>query len=36
VIPGKLDGDRHAANRLYLEGLAIGLMRPVLNIDVER
>lgn len=31
-----LDGDEHAANRFYLEDLAIGLMRPVLNIDVER
>ena len=32
----KLDGDRHAANRFYLEDLAIGLMRPPLNVDVER
>ena len=31
-----LDGDDHAANRFYLEDLAIGLMRPILNIDVER
>jgi hypothetical protein len=31
-----LDGDQHAANRFYLEDLAIGLMRPALNIDVER
>jgi len=31
-----LDGDEHAANRFYLEDLAIGLMRPPLNIDVER
>jgi hypothetical protein len=32
----ELDGDDHAANRFYLEDLAIGLMRPILNIDVER
>jgi hypothetical protein len=32
----ELDGDEHAANRFYLEDLAIGLMRPILNIDVER
>lgn len=31
-----LDGDRHAANRFYLEDLAIGLMRPPLNVDTER
>lgn len=31
-----LDGDDHAANRFYLEDLAIGLMRPALNIDIER
>jgi hypothetical protein len=31
-----LDGDLHAANRFYLEDLAIGLMRPLLNVDVER
>jgi len=31
-----LDGDNHAANRFYLEDLAIGLMRPMLNIDIER
>lgn len=31
-----LDGDRHAANRFYLEDLAIGLMRPPFNVDVER
>ncbi len=31
-----LDGDDHAANRFSLEDLAIGLMRPVLNVDVER
>lgn len=32
----KLDGDEHAANRFYLEDLAIGLMRPPLNVDIER
>jgi hypothetical protein len=32
----ELDGDRHAANRFYLEDYAVGLMRPPLNIDVER
>jgi len=31
-----LDGDDHAANRFYLEDLAIGLMRPPINMDVER
>jgi len=31
-----LDGDEHAANRFYLENLAIGRMRPLLNMDVER
>jgi hypothetical protein len=31
-----LDGDQPAANRFYLEDLAIGLMRPALNIDIER
>ncbi len=31
-----LDGDDHAANRFFLEDLAIGLMRPILNVDVER
>lgn len=31
-----LHGDDHAANRFYLEDLAIGLMRPVFNVDVER
>jgi hypothetical protein len=31
-----LDGDGHAANRFYLEDLAIGLMRPPLNVDIER
>ncbi len=31
-----LDGDEHAANRFYLENLAIGRMRPVFNFDVER
>lgn len=32
----ELDDDAHAANRFYLENFAIGLMRPVLNIDIER
>lgn len=32
----ELHGDEHAANRFYLENLAIGMMRPPLNIDVER
>jgi len=31
-----LDGSDHAANRFYLEDLAIGLMRPPFNVDVER
>ena len=31
-----LDGPIHAANRFYLEDMAIGLMRPPLNVDVER
>lgn len=31
-----LGGDSQAANRFYLEDLAIGLMRPPLNIDIER
>ncbi len=31
-----LDGDDHAANRFYLEDLAIGRMRPPLNVDIER
>ena len=31
-----LDGDAHAANRFYLEDLAIGLMRPPFNVDIER
>jgi hypothetical protein len=32
----ELDEDVNAANRFYLEDLAIGLMRPPLNIDIER
>ncbi len=32
----ELDGDAHAANRFYLEDLAIGLMHPPLNVDIER
>jgi hypothetical protein len=31
-----LGGDHHAANRFYLEDLGVGLMRPPLNIDIER
>jgi hypothetical protein len=31
-----LDGDEKAAARFYLEDLAIGLMCPILNVDVER
>jgi hypothetical protein len=31
-----LSADQHAANRFYLEDLAIGLMRPPFNVDVER
>jgi len=31
-----LNGDDHAANRFYLEDLAIGLMRPPFNVDIER
>lgn len=31
-----LNGDAHAANRFYLEDMAVGLMRPALNIDIER
>jgi hypothetical protein len=29
-------GDDHAANRFYLEDYTVGLMRPALNIDIER
>jgi len=32
----EMHGDEHAANRFYLEDLAIGLMRPPLNVDIER
>jgi hypothetical protein len=32
----ELEGDGQAANRFYLENLAIGLMRPILNVDIER
>jgi hypothetical protein len=32
----ELDGDDHAADRFYLEDLAIGLMRPPFNVDIER
>jgi len=31
-----LDGNDHAANRFYLEDLAIGPMRPPFNVDIER
>ncbi len=32
----ELDGDRQAPNRFYLEDMALGLMRPPLNVDIER
>ncbi len=32
----ELDGEKHAANRFYLEDMAIGRMRPPLNVDIER
>jgi len=32
----ELHGDLHAANRFYLEDMAIGAMRPCLNVDIER
>jgi hypothetical protein len=32
----ELHGDEHAASRFYLEDLAVGLMLPILNIDVVR
>lgn len=31
-----IDGADNAANRFYLEDMAIGLMHPPLNVDVER
>jgi len=31
-----LDGDDNGVNRFYLEDLAIGLMRPPFNVDIER
>jgi hypothetical protein len=31
-----LDGDINAANRFYLEDLAIGMMKPPFNVDIER
>lgn len=31
-----LNGDAHAVNRFYLEDLAIGMMHPPINVDVER
>ncbi len=30
-----LDGDEHAAHRFYLEDLAIGMMHPPFNVDIE-
>lgn len=32
----ELDGDAHAGNRFYLEDLAVGLMLPPFNVDIER
>jgi hypothetical protein len=32
----ELHGDQQAANRFYLEDLAIGLMGPPLIVDIER
>lgn len=32
----ELPGDEHAVDRFYLEDLAIGRMRPPINVDVER
>ena len=32
----ELDGEKHAANRFYLEDMAIGRMRPPFNVDIER
>lgn len=32
----ELHGDDHAANRFYLEDLAVGQFRPPLNLDIER
>lgn len=31
-----LHGDVNGANRFYLEDLAVGLMRPPINVDIER
>jgi len=31
----ELDGEKHAANRFYLEDMAIGRMRPPFNVDIE-
>jgi hypothetical protein len=31
-----LDGDARAATRVYLEDLAISLMRPPFSVDIER
>ncbi len=32
----ELHGAEHSANRFYLEDLAIGRMKPVINVDIER
>jgi len=32
----ELHANEHAANRFYLEDMAIGRMRPCLNVDIER
>jgi len=32
----ELNGEKHAVNRFYLEDMAIGRMRPPLNVDIER
>ena len=34
--PDVWNGDVHAANRFYLEDLAVGQLRPPLNLDIER
>jgi hypothetical protein len=36
VFPLDLTGLHDATNRFYLEDLAIGLMRPPFNVDLER
>jgi hypothetical protein len=32
----ELHGDQFAADRFYIEDLAIGLMKPMFNVDIER